>query len=180
MNGCQETKAMLGESIDPENYIRIGTQARPILRHIFHLAIEEWQLSKMLYLLPICCLLIGGGLVSCSLLPLSGNVIKIGDIQKRQKTDDRVYLQGQVTNRAPFLTNGAYRLQDSSGAIWVIADRILPNVGDELTIEGQLQYQSIPIGGQDLGEVYVLEEKQIGRKPGQLSQPVSSQGSPNL
>ncbi|HEY9604742.1 MAG TPA: hypothetical protein V6C85_24270 [Allocoleopsis sp.] len=180
MNGCQETKAMLGESIDPENSIQIGAQARPILRHIFRPAIGEWQLSKLLYLLPICCLLIGGGLVSCSLLPLSGNVMKIGDLQKRQKTEDRVYLQGQVTNRAPFLTNGAYRLQDSSGAIWVIADQNLPNVGDEVTIEGQLHYQSIPIGGQDLGEVYVLEQKQIGRKAGQVSQPVSSQGSPNL
>lgn len=179
MNGCQETKAMLGESIDPEKYIRIGSQARPILRHIFRAAIGEWQMSKMLYLLPICCFLVGGGLISCSFAPLGGNVSKIGDIQKRQKTDARVYLQGQVTNRAPFLTNGAYRLQDGSGAIWVIADQNLPNVGDELKIEGQLQYQSIPIGGQDLGEVYVLEQKQIGRKAGQLSQPVSSQGSPN-
>lgn len=184
MNGCQETKAMLGELIDPEKYIRIGSQSRPILRHIFCPAIGVWQMSKMLYLLPICCLLVGGGLVSCSFAPLGGlsmggNVTKIGNIQQRQKTDVRVYLQGQVTNRAPFLTNGAYRLQDSSGAIWVIADQNLPNVGDELTIEGQLQYQSIPIGGQDLGEVYVLEQKQIGRKAGQLTEPVSSQGSPN-
>lgn len=185
MNGCQDTKALLGESIDPENNIRIGSQVRPILRHLIRPAIGEWQLSQMLCLLPICCFLVGGGLVSCSLaslgeLSMGGNVTKIGDIQQRRKTDDKVYLQGQVTNRAPFLTNGAYRLQDSSGAIWVIADQNLPQVGDELTIEGQVQYQSIPIGGQDLGEVYVLEQKQIGRKAGQVSQPLSSQGSPNL
>jgi len=179
MNHCQETKAMLGELIDPGNDIRIRSQVRPILRHIFRPAIREWQMSKKLYLLPICCLLVGGGLASCSLGSLGGSVTKIGDIQRRQKTDARVHIQGQVTNRAPFLTNGAYRLQDGSGAIWVIADQNLPNVGDELTIEGQLQYQSIPIGGQDLGEVYVLEQKQIGRKAGQLTQPVSSQGSPN-
>jgi hypothetical protein len=186
MNGSQEIKSMLRELIDTEKYRAIGAQEQPILRPNLRAIFGEKQMSKMLYLLPICCLLVGGGLISCRSSPLGGlsigsiggNVTKISDIQQSKSVDATVYLQGQVTNRAPFLTNGAYKLQDGTGAIWVIADQNLPNLGDQLSIKGQLQYQSIPVGGQDLGEVYVLERQQIRRRAGQLSQPVSGKGSP--
>jgi hypothetical protein len=52
----------------------------------------------------------------------------------------------------------------------------LPDVGDEVLIKGQLQFQSIPVGGQDLGEVYIQEEQQLQRKAGQPLQPASPQG----
>lgn len=128
---------------------------------------------KMVYLLLCYVLLLGGGLVGCSnsaplgLSGLSssagGNVTKIGTIQQNQNTTT-VYLQGRVINRAPFLTNGAYKLEDATGTIWVLTNQALPNIGDEVTLEGQVQFQSIPLGGQDLGEIYVQEQRQMERK----------------
>jgi hypothetical protein len=35
-------------------------------------------------------------------------------------------------------------------------------------IQGQVQFQSIPVGGQDLGEVFVQEQQQLERRAGQL------------
>ncbi len=145
------------------------------------------QKSKMLYFLPVCFLLLGGGLVGCgNALPLGlggininnpgVNVTKISDIPQNQNAYTTIYLKGQVATRAPFLANGAYKLQDATGTIWVITNQTLPNVGDEVLIEGQLQFQSIPVGGQELGEVYVQEEQQLARKAGQPGQPLAPKG----
>ena len=143
--------------------------------------------TKMVYLLPVCFVLLGGGLVGCSnsapfgigginFSNASGNVTKISDIQKNQNAAT-VYIQGQVVTRAPFLVAGAYKVQDATGAIWVLTNQTIPNVGDEVLIKGQLQFQSIPVGGQNLDEVYVQEEQQLQRKAGQPRQPVPTQGS---
>lgn len=131
---------------------------------------------KMVYLLLCYVLLLGGGFIGCSnsaplgLSGLSssagGNVTKIGTIQQNQNAAT-VYLQGRVINRAPFLTNGAYKLEDATGTIWVLTNQALPNIGDEVTLVGQVQFQSIPIGGQDLGEIYVQEKRQLEHKAGQ-------------
>jgi hypothetical protein len=145
------------------------------------------QTSKMLYFLPLCFLLLGGGLVGCGNsfpLGIGGininnpgvNVTKISDIPQKQNAFTTIYLKGQVASRAPFLASGAYKLQDATGTIWVITNQTLPNVGDEVLIEGQLQFQSIPVGGQQLGEVYVQEQQQLARKAGQPGQPVAPKG----
>lgn len=150
------------------------------------LSLWGWQKSKLFYFLPVCFLLFGGGLVSCGNSgPLgiggikfngAGNVTKISEIQQNKNSAATVYLQGQVATRAPFLGSGAYKLQDATGAVWVITSQILPDVGDEVLIKGQLQFQSIPVGGRDLGEVYIQEEQQLQRKAGQPGQPASPQG----
>ena len=147
------------------------------------------QKSKIFYLLPLYCFLLGAGLVGCAkLAPLGlggfnfggGNVTKISDIQQNPNADTTVYLQGQVATRAPFLGSGAYKLQDATGTIWVIAQKTLPNVGDTVLLKGQLQFQSIPLDGQELGEVYVQEQDLLDRKAGQPGQPVPPQGNSNL
>ena len=138
-------------------------------------------LSKMTYVLPVCFLLFGGGLVSCgnsaslgmggiNIGNLGGNVTKISDIQQNHNSAATVFLQGQVTTRAPFLAAGAYKLQDATGAIWVITNQPLPNVGDEVSLKGQLQFQSIPVSGQDLGEVYIQERQRLQQRAGQPEQ----------
>jgi len=129
----------------------------------------------MFYLLPMCALLFGGGLVSCSNVPLLGSpngmgsaytvdVTAISEIQSTQNTQEVVYLQGQVINQAPFLNSGAYQLEDTTGKIWVVSNQELPNVGDQVVIGGQVQFQSIPIGGQEMGEVYLQKTEQLQRK----------------
>ncbi len=146
------------------------------------------QTSKMLYLLPFTFLVFGGGLVGCSnSMPLgihgltisdrSGNVTKISDIPQSLDSAATVYLQGQVATRAPFLTAGAYKLQDATGTIWIITNETVPDVGDEVLIKGQLQFRSIPLGGQEFGEVYVQEQEVLQRRAAQSQSPVLLQGS---
>lgn len=146
------------------------------------------QTLKIVYLLPLCFLLFGGCLAGCSnSFPVgmgwlnasnaSGSVTKISDIPQLQKTTATVYLQGRVANRAPFMRDGAYQLQDDTGTIWVFANQPLPTIGDILAIEGQLQFQSIPLGGQDFGEVFVIEQRVIERRAGRPEQPILPEGS---
>ena len=134
--------------------------------------------SIVFYLLPLCFVFFGGGLISCgNLAPLSmggislggfrGNITKIGEIPNDQNAVATVYLQGQVSNRAPFVENGAYKLEDDTGTIWVLTNQAPPNIGDEVLLQGQVQFQSIPVGGQDLGEVFVQEQQQLQRRAGE-------------
>lgn len=129
----------------------------------------------MLDFLPYCFLLFGGGLFGCAdsnllgiggmkIGNLSANVTTISEIQENQKADGIIYLEGQVANQAPFLAAGAYELQDPTGSIWVITNRTLPKIDDEILIQGQLKFQSIPLAGQDLGEVYIQEQQRLEHK----------------
>jgi hypothetical protein len=119
------------------------------------------------YLLSFCFVLCSIGISGCSSFgvgglffgALGGNVTKINEIPQDANATGTVYLQGKVTTRAPFLTGGAYRLQDGTGTIWVITKQTVPNIGDQVLIKGQLRYQSLPVSGQELGEVSVLEEQ---------------------
>ncbi|HEY9634307.1 MAG TPA: hypothetical protein V6D14_12910 [Coleofasciculaceae cyanobacterium] len=152
-----------------------------------YLSIGRRQKLKIIYFLPICFLLFGGGLSSCGHsaglgiggfnIGAAGNVTKISDIQQNQNATSTVYLQGQVATRAPFLGSGAYKLQDATGGIWVLTAQTLPNVGDEVLIKGQLQFQSIGVSGQELGEVYVQEQQVLQRRVGQPGQTVSPKGN---
>lgn len=148
---------------------------------------RERQLSRRVYLFPLYCLVLGIGLVGCNHSDLFGlggfnlgnmgvNPTKISDIPQNANVETIVYLQGQVTNRAPLLSSGAYQLKDTTGTIWVFTNQTLPNVGDQVLIKGKLQFQSIPIGVQELGEVYVQQDQLLNRKAGQLKQPQKDNG----
>ncbi|WP_446362922.1 hypothetical protein [Coleofasciculus chthonoplastes] len=110
--------------------------------------------------------------MSCSNVPLLGtpngtgsaytvDVTAIREIQSAQTSPQVVYLQGQVISQAPFLNSGAYQLEDTTGKIWVVSNQELPKVGDLVVIRGQVQFQSIPISGQEMGEVYLQETEKI-------------------
>ncbi|MBW4577656.1 MAG: DNA-binding protein [Aphanothece sp. CMT-3BRIN-NPC111] len=127
--------------------------------------------EKEIYLLPFYFLLLGG-LFSCGTLPNSGasvspsrNVLitNICDIKRKQDANCAIYLKGKVSNQATFVGKGAYELQDSTGSIWVVTNRSLPAIGDQVLIAGKVLYQRIPIGGKDLGEVYIQEQAQLER-----------------
>ncbi|MGB5961501.1 MAG: hypothetical protein WBG73_12625 [Coleofasciculaceae cyanobacterium] len=129
------------------------------------------QSSKIFYFLP-CFFLFGAGIVGCNGSPLGigginlsqlgVNITKISDIKGNKQ--GTVYLQGQVATRAPFLEAGAYELQDATGGIWVVTKQTVPNVGDQVVIKGQLQFQSVPVKGQELGEVFVQQEQELSRQ----------------
>lgn len=133
-------------------------------------AIKEVCLQK----LSMGCLFLAltSGLLSCANLPVSKfnfgfNVSKISAIQEKRQVDTEVYLQGKVENRAPFVGNAAYQLQDASGSIWVLTKQALPQLGDEMMLKGQVRYKSIKLKGlaEDLGEVYIEEVELLERTP---------------
>lgn len=120
--------------------------------------------------LALACLsLLLGGLTAGAQMALFGanvGVSDIGEIQQKRDVNSTVYLQGKVEKRAPFLgAGGAYQLQDATGSIWVITNKALPNQGDEISIKGSVNYESIPVADQELGEVYIKEQEQLQRKP---------------
>jgi hypothetical protein len=89
------------------------------------------------------------------------NVTPISQILQHPKVGSRVNVKGTVIQKAPFLESGAYQIQDETGKIWVMRDLPLPNSGELIVIKGIVQYESIPIGKQDFGEVYLDEQKQL-------------------
>ncbi len=125
------------------------------------------------FLLPFYFFLLGG-LFSCnkiteSLFSISAAknvpVRKISEIKNQKQVNSTVYLKGKVGNQASFVGSGAYELQDTTGSLWILTKQPLPQKGDELIIEGKLQYQSMPLifaaGGKAVREVYVQERQQL-------------------
>ena len=115
--------------------------------------------------------LISGLIISCSPLnPLglaSGEYTAIAELGKISNQSN-ITLKGIVVNVAPFLEGGAYQLQDATGTVWVRTDKPLPPKGSSLIVKGELQYEAIFVGKQQLGESYLLELSQ---------EPQSSMGS---
>lgn len=120
-----------------------------------------WQRSFFSVLLGIG--LIGCGSLSNFNIVLSNpSVTSIGELQKHQGSNT-VELKGTVSDRAPFLGSGAYLLQDTTGAVWVMSNKKLPNRGDRVAIRGEVKHQSIAIAQQTKQELYVLEIEQLER-----------------
>jgi hypothetical protein len=110
------------------------------------------------------------GLTSCS------GVSTVQDVQThphRNWLTSTVYLRGKVSDpcgickavRVPLIKAQVYQLQDSTGTIWVLTDKATPKVSDRIYIKGQVQYEKIPIDGQDFGEAYIKEQEQLDPDP---------------
>jgi aspartyl/asparaginyl-tRNA synthetase len=71
---------------------------------------------------------------------------KIKDLLERPRDyeNKEVTVHGTVTESASILIAKYFVLQDSTGSIKVMTDRVLPKKGEELSVTGQLQ--SIEIG----------------------------------
>lgn len=107
-----------------------------------------------------------GGILGCgSLAQMNMPVTNIADIRQNYTKYSTIYLKGKVENQAPFLGTGAYQVRDETGSIWVFTTQALPTKGDEILLKGEVQYKSIPLAGQDLGEVYIDELEQVKRLP---------------
>ncbi|MEH2441400.1 hypothetical protein [Nostoc sp.] len=108
------------------------------------------------------------GLSSCGSLTSPGlngtnfkigtNVTPIREIKPEQDNQATVYIQGQVENQAPLMKQWAYQINDSTGKIWVVTNQKNLGKGTQVVIKGKVRYRSIPLGGKELGEVYLEEE----------------------
>jgi uncharacterized protein YdeI (BOF family) len=87
------------------------------------------------------------------------------DINKIQQKDSgtRVNIRGKVISQAPFLDGGAYQIEDKTGKVWVLTQGKLPKQGEEISIEGKIEYKNIVLEQQSLGEVYLVEIGQLDR-----------------
>ncbi|QMS88927.1 hypothetical protein HUN01_15440 [Nostoc edaphicum CCNP1411] len=111
---------------------------------------------------------LAAGLCSCGNLTSSGlsgnglkigtNVTPIGEIKPKQDNQAIVYIQGQVEKQAPMMKQWAYKINDSTGKIWVVTNQKNLGEGAQVVIKGTVRYRSIPLAGKELGEVYLEEE----------------------
>jgi hypothetical protein len=104
------------------------------------------------------------GLLSCSNVSEYGmnaigvNVTAINEL-KPQKSDDNtpVYVSGKVERKVPLLERQMYQIEDSTGKIWILTNQKGWKVGDKVVVKAIPQYESIPISGAELGQVYLEE-----------------------
>lgn len=117
--------------------------------------------AKPLKLSAIAFLLIG--LTSCNGLVKSGlGVTPINAIEQNWEKHSKVYVKGTVQKVVPFVDSAAYQLADESGNIWVfIQKEAPPKLGEQVLIQGQVKYQSIPISNREFGEVYLEQVKRL-------------------
>lgn len=102
-----------------------------------------WQISLGTILL--------GSLVSCKTPSISVEQISEKHIGKT------VYVTGNVVHLAPFVDNAAYQLEDATGKVWVVTPHVNPKLGQQITIKGRIEYQSLPFAEQELGDLYLVE-----------------------
>ncbi|MDJ0730640.1 MAG: DNA-binding protein [Crocosphaera sp.] len=114
--------------------------------------------------------LLVGGLIGCTPMNYLGlaqpSVTPIGELSSQPSTETPseepiIYLEGKVVDRAPFMGSGSYQLQDQTGTVWVLTNGPLPQTGETVQITGKVTYQSISVGGQDVGELYILEVEKL-------------------
>jgi len=116
----------------------------------------------------ICNFFLVAGLFSCGSWTASdlkgsnfifgSNVTAIEEIQAKPGKKATVYIQGKVEKQVPLMKQWAYEISDSTGKIWVITNQSNLQKGTQVVLKGKVRYKSIPIAGQDFGEVYITEE----------------------
>lgn len=89
----------------------------------------------------------------------------ISAVQEVHRNPDRnwfnstVQLKGTVVDQAPLIEAQVYQLQDETGKIWILTTDPSLQVGEKVLVKGKVEFQSIPIAGQDHGEAYIEEQQ---------------------
>lgn len=91
-------------------------------------------------------------------LKIGANVTKIQEVKPQEGKQTTVYIQGKVEKIAPLVKQQAYLIADETGKIWVVTNQNNLNVGQDVVIKGKVKYKSIPLAGQEYGEIYLEEE----------------------
>ena len=99
-------------------------------------------------------------LLSCNLVSCGTAQISIKDISSK-KVDKTVYLTGEVVHLAPLVDRTAYQIEDSTGTAWIVTATEPPIDGQQINIKGKIQYQSLPLAEQELGNFYVIELERL-------------------
>lgn len=81
----------------------------------------------------------------------------VAQLKGSDRLPRNVKIQGVVTDLAPMLNQGAYRIEDDTGAVWVFTEAPLPQLGENLAIRGELNFQSIEVESAEAGQYYLVE-----------------------
>ncbi|MGD1921516.1 MAG: hypothetical protein ACFCAD_23065 [Pleurocapsa sp.] len=100
------------------------------------------------------------GILLSSLIGCEPSQIYIEQISAR-KEGKTVNLTGKVVHLAPFVDNSAYQIEDLTGRAWVVTTKKPPKIGQQISIQGKIEYQSLPFAEQELGDFYIVELKQL-------------------
>jgi uncharacterized protein YdeI (BOF family) len=132
-----------------------------------HIAVMQQTKKNNFYYcwgLTFVCLF---GLSSCGYSEQSGlngvnfsigvNVTPIREL-KSQEEKPTVYIQGKVNSSVPLVKQQVYQINDSTGKIWVLTNQTGWKEGQQVVVKGKVNYQSIPLGGKEFGEIYLEEE----------------------
>jgi uncharacterized protein YdeI (BOF family) len=92
--------------------------------------------------------------------------LSIQDIRQGQKADIAVSVRGTVVKQVPLVGSQVYELQDDTGTIWILTKQLRLTAGTEAIIQGIIRFQSIPIAGQDWGDLYIeVQEPDSPKSP---------------
>ncbi|MBD2251102.1 hypothetical protein [Nostoc parmelioides] len=91
-------------------------------------------------------------------LSFGRNITPIRNIKPTQNQQTKVYIQGKVEKQVPLLQRRVYQINDSTGTIWVVTKQNNLKPGESVVVQGKVRYKSIPIAGEEFGEVYLVEE----------------------
>lgn len=103
------------------------------------------------------------GILLTSLVACQTSSISIEQVSQT-RIGKTVYLTGKVVHLAPFIDNAAYQLADSTGEIWVVTSQKPPPIGQEIKVKGKIEYQSLLLDRQELGDFYLIELEQLSAK----------------
>ena len=92
-------------------------------------------------------------------LSLPKATVTIDSLRQPQQVERSVPLTGSVTQRLAILNGWLYQLDDGTGQVWVLTQQTAPAVGEQVYVNGILQYEPIVINGSDLGDYYLEEEQ---------------------
>jgi len=99
-----------------------------------------------------------------SLVGCRSSLTSVAEVSQ-QKIDKTVSLTGKVVLVSPLIDRAAYQIEDATGKIWVVTTQNLPELGQPISIKGQIKYQSLPFAEQELGELYLVELEQLPISP---------------
>uniref|UniRef100_A0ACD5GZQ3 Uncharacterized protein n=1 Tax=Desertifilum tharense IPPAS B-1220 TaxID=1781255 RepID=A0ACD5GZQ3_9CYAN len=85
----------------------------------------------------------------------------LANCRVRSRSGATVYVRGKVVQQVPLLDARVYSIEDASGRINIWTQGAMPQIGEEITVRGKLQFKSIAVEGQEIGEVYVEEMERL-------------------
>lgn len=90
----------------------------------------------------LAVILCGLGLAAC------GGARSIGEVlaDPSQYSNKDVRFEGQVIQSYSVVGQGAYRIEDATGRIWVVSQTGVPNQGAHVSVKGRVQ-QAYNLGG---------------------------------